>query len=158
MFIVRPPYGKAPEAFSKSIFLAGPSPRNSFVSDWREPALTFLTRVGYDGVVFVPVPEIITGLSQDDYDNQIEWERQAMEMSDVILFWVPRSKTLPGFTTNVEFGEWMKSGKCVLAFPEGAPKMRYLVVKAKWNGIPVAHTLEEGLDMALGLLDKGATK
>ena len=63
---------------------------------------------------------------------------------------MPRDlKMLPGFTSNVEFGEWMKSGKVILGYPEGAPKMRYLHMKANTYDIPVFHTLKETLDCAL---------
>ncbi len=38
----------------KSIFLAGPTPRNKEVKSWRGEALEILQRLGFDGVVYVP--------------------------------------------------------------------------------------------------------
>lgn len=158
MNIIDKTKGMDTPAVGQTIFLAGPCPRGSlketqWQNQWHNDAVEYLRLKGFEGNVCIPLPYL-----NEDFEQGVVWEDTFLQKSNVILFWVPRDlETLPGFTTNVEFGEWMKSGKCVLAFPEGAPKMRYLVVKAKWNGIPVAHTLEEGLDMALELLTKGAT-
>ena len=87
-----------PRVFSKSIFLAGPSPRSKDVKSWRPEALKELKSLGYDGVVFIP--ESRDG-SYFDYDEQIMWEHDAIGSSDCVLFWIPRDlEVLPGFTTN----------------------------------------------------------
>lgn len=47
-----------PDTFTKSIFLAGPTPRNKDeVESWRPDALKILEDKGFDGVVFIPEPE-----------------------------------------------------------------------------------------------------
>lgn len=38
----------------KSIFLAGPTPREEKVASWRVAAVKKLEELGFDGVVFVP--------------------------------------------------------------------------------------------------------
>ena len=45
---------KIPNKINKSIFLAGPSMRDTNVGSWRKKALEILKKLGYDGVVFVP--------------------------------------------------------------------------------------------------------
>jgi len=40
-----------PSQFTKSIFLAGPSPRDPAQPNWRPEALAALEAMGYDGVV-----------------------------------------------------------------------------------------------------------
>jgi hypothetical protein len=61
------------------------------------------------------------------YLDQVEWEYECLELSDLIVFWVPRDlKKLPGFTTNVEFGRYIASGKVLYGRPYEAPKTRYL--------------------------------
>ena len=125
-----------------SVFLAGPSPRDASVSSWRPDAVKLLHKNRFDGVIFSP--ERTDG--NYDYDSQVRWERIALEKAKQILFWVPRDlASLPGFTTNVEFGYWaaMRPGKVILGFPEGAPKMDYLGSLAMDRDIPVYHTLEE---------------
>ena len=148
-----------PEAWSKSIFLAGPTPRATKpVPSWRPDALAHLRAIGYDGVVFVPEPA--DGTFGDDYDAQIDWERKAFHLADVLVFWVPRElDTLPGFTTNVEFGRWADSHKFVLGHPPGAPKTRYLdsILAEVANAEPYA-SLEETLGAAIERLGDGADR
>jgi 8-oxo-dGTP pyrophosphatase MutT (NUDIX family) len=135
-------YARAPfpEEFSASLFLAGPTPRAPGVPSWRPEALAELEAQGFDGVVFVP--EAGDGTVQGDYLDQVEWEREGLCLADRVLFWIPRDlDTLPGFTTNAEFGTWAASGKCVLGFPPGSPRNRYLAwLASKWD-IPCRDTL-----------------
>jgi hypothetical protein len=43
------------------------------------------------------------------------------------VFWVPRDLvTFPGFTTNVEFGRYVGSGRCIYGRPPGSPQTKYL--------------------------------
>jgi hypothetical protein len=119
-----------------SIFLAGPSPREPSDYNWRPEALSILKKMEYPGTVYVPLPRSGEWLS--DYDAQVDWELQYLEASRVIVFWVPRDlKHLPGFTTNIEFGLFVRSGKVVLGYPENAPKMRYLHRLADKYKVPV---------------------
>ncbi|MBI1363824.1 MAG: hypothetical protein GC134_07540 [Proteobacteria bacterium] len=130
------------------IFLAGPTPRSAEVPSWRPQALALLREKGYTGPVYVPEEE--SGQIKGDYMDQIQWEWACLEAADVVLFWVPRELvTMPAFTTNVEFGMYADSGKVVLGYPEGAPKMRYLHALADRFGVPVHHDLEETLTRAV---------
>jgi len=122
-------YGeKIPETVNRSMFLAGPTPRSDDVKSWRPDALRLLEKFGYDGVVYIP--EFREGCKPkdfSDYEGMVEWEKKGLTQADVILFWVPRNNTtMPAFTTNVEFGTWLKSGKCVYGRPDNAEKIRYL--------------------------------
>ena len=151
-----------PTSCTRSLFLAGPTPRRADVASWRPEALRLLEALGYDGTVFVPEDRGITGCAVDpeSYQDQVTWEDQALARADVILFWVPRdlspdadgNPSMPAFTTNVEFGEWMASGKAVLGAPEGAPKTGYLKAKAERHGIPLELSLDRALAVALKLI------
>jgi hypothetical protein len=152
MEIIRPGE-KAPSSYKSSIFLAGPSPRSSNVESWRTEALTILADKGYDGVVYVPEP-----FTDEGYEAQVEWENQHLNMADCILFWVPRSKELPGLTTNIEYGEWFKSGKIVLGYPPDALNVRYLGYKAKKNNVSVSSTLEDTIESAIAMVGDGAMR
>ena len=146
-----------PITMKKSLFLAGPSPRNFDHLNWRTDALKILEDLGYDEVVFVPLPE--DGQWPEQYEDQVDWETKYLHMADQIVFWVPRDlDTLPAFTTNVEFGAWCTSGKVVLGFPEQAPKMRYLACHAQEQGVPVAHDLRETLLFSLERIGQGAER
>lgn len=135
---------------NKSIFLAGPTLRGEdklHYHNWREDALAYLEKIGYDGKVYVPTP------MSDSYSEQIDWEAYHLEKAKCILFWVPRDlKMLPGFTTNIEFGEWLRSGKIVFGAPKDAKKVNYMLYRAEKYGVPIANTLEKTLDNAIKMV------
>ena len=153
MKIIRPD-DKIPTSYDKTIFLAGPTPRSATVESWRPQVCEELKKRGYTGVVFVPERENWKG----NYIDQIKWEDECLNLADCILFWVPRTIDMPAFTTNVEYGEWFKSGKIVLGFPEDAEKMRYLETKAKENFVPVSSTVRETVRNALSMVKDGARR
>ncbi|MCA9677894.1 MAG: hypothetical protein KC464_22915, partial [Myxococcales bacterium] len=146
-----------PDAVTKSIFLAGPTPRSVEVASWRPAALALLAARGYDGVVFVPEPRYQRW--SRSYVDQVDWELDALASADCVVFWIPRDlDELPGFTTNVEFGYWARSGKCILGAPPDAPKLRYLDALATRLGIPRVHTLEAAVNRAIATLGDGAPR
>jgi len=153
---------EAPNQFTKSIFLAGPTPRNKEeVESWRPDALKILEDKGYDGVVFVP--EDKDREFKKDYDDQIEWEERYLNMADCIVFWVPRDLSLDStgfprmaaFTTNVEWGTWASSGKVVFGAPEDAEKVSYLKHYAEKYNVPTGDTLTETLELAMERVGEG---
>jgi hypothetical protein len=126
----------------RSIFLAGPSPRGNEEYNWRPEALSILEHNEFSGTVYVPLPR--SGEYRADYDHvaQIDWELFYLENAHVIAFWIPRDiQTLPGFTTNVEFGLFAASTKALLGYPPGAHKMRYLHRVAEMYGIEIFNHL-----------------
>ena len=140
-----------PSSFSRSIFLAGPTPRSTDVPSWRPEALEKLRNLGFDGAVFVPEDNQVA--PRFDYLNQIEWEEQGLYLADAIVFWVPRDlETMPAFTTNIEWGAWFDSGKAVLGAPDDAPKMGYLNYYANKLKVPRSNSLEGTLSAAIELI------
>lgn len=110
-----------------SVFLAGPTPRRAEVSSWRPEAIRLFSEAGYTGTLLAPEPG--DGQFSAAYEDQIEWEHEGMRRADVVLFWVPRSVSgqMPAFTTNVEFGLCLASGKeVVYGRPDWAEKCKYL--------------------------------
>ena len=141
-----------PETITKSIFLVGPTPRSDNpVDSWRPKMLEILASSGYDGHVFVPEPR--EGKWNQDYDKQVEWEKLCLEVSDRIIAWVPRDlKTMPAFTTNVEFGRYVNDGKLIYGRPDGTPKNQYLDWLYKdCTGRDPSTTMEELVDQVTGL-------
>lgn len=110
---------------TKSIFLAGPTPRDPNILSWRKEACKILESLGFNGIVYVP--EYSTWKPKDGYDNQAMWEREALTKATIILFWIPRKlPDMPAFTTNVEFGYWLHTGKVIYGRPDDAEKIKYL--------------------------------
>ena len=133
----------------RSVFLAGPTLRGDDKNkypNWRNDAVQYFQDAKFDGALYIPEP------MKSDYGAQIDWEVYHLERATAILFWVPRSTdVLPGFTTNIEFGEWMRSGKIVLGCPPDAEKMRYLIYRAKKYGAPVLDNLQDTVNAAIDL-------
>lgn len=104
------------------------------------------------------VPETSHGDWYRDWVAQVDWETTGLQSAKCILFWIPRDmKTLPGLTTNDEWGTWKNSGKVVLGVPfvsnKYPPHTLYQRYYAEKHGIPLATTLtltcEEALTMAV---------
>lgn len=118
----------------KSIFLVGPTPRSVECPSWRPNALKILEELQFDGYVLVPesasiMQEIVDekeAFTSKDWLPQVFWEKEGLDNCTVIAAWVPRSKELPGFTTNVEFGRYVTSGRLLYGRPEGSWKSQYL--------------------------------
>lgn len=133
----------------KSIFLAGPTPRDATTPSWRPRALEILEdELKFEGTVFVPESE--KWETKEEYLSQVEWEWEAMNSATIVVFWVPRNLIdMPAFTTNVEFGLMAHSNKAVLGYPPHAPKTGYLHALARRFNIPVAPSLEALLTIAV---------
>ncbi len=162
-----------PESFSKSLFLAGPTPRSTKVESWRPQALELLEkRRNYDGIVFVPEERPGNKNKVIPENGYPEWEHYAMGMSDLVLFWVPRDLSLipsdanadillpkmPALTTNVEYGLMAHSGKSLFG-PIHGDKNEYLRFIADKFHIPQSYTLEGMLNKAVfEILGDGASR
>ena len=150
-------YRPFPQTFTKSLYLAGPTPRDAEVPSWRPQALKLLEDFNYDGVVFIP--ESQDGKRSSDYEQQMDWELKAMRRSDLILFWVPAEKdTMPANTTRVELGLQVHSGKVILGIPKDAYKTRYMEKLAEKYHIVSHETLEDTVKAALTKLGSGAER
>lgn len=127
------------------IFLAGPTPRDGTIERWRSQALLILEHHALErnlGTVLIPEDEDFENFDPVTIDGQVDWEWKGLAAADAILFWVPRNmETLPGLTTNVEFGMQAKSRKVVLGYPEDAEHCGYLDRIARKEHMLVTHDL-----------------
>lgn len=136
----------------KSIFLAGPTPRDEKTVSWRIEAIKYLKEKQFEGVVYIPEDEFIR---KNDYVDQAEWERKALTNATVIVFWIPRElEKMPAFTTNVEFGYWIakKPETIVYGRPDDARKIKYLDwLYKKESDEDIFNTLETTISRAIEL-------
>ena len=158
-----------PKKITKSIMLCGPSPRpgqEGQVDVWREDAIKILEDKGFDGVILNPETRDGHFGKDFDYDNQIDWEDNCINVADCIVFWVPRDLSLdedgnlklPAFTTNVEFGAWFDSGKVLFGAPPHAPKVRYLQRYADDYNLGNYENLTNLLQAAMDKLGEGSER
>lgn len=134
--------GEVINVVGPSIFLAGPTPRDPKTKSWRPEFIEALKDAGFKGTIITPEPKAF--IDHYDYDKQVEWEDEGLTKAEQIVFWIPRElNNMPGFTTNIEFGCWMQSGKCMLGYPLPGVKMNYLHYKANKFKIPVYHTIDD---------------
>lgn len=140
----------------KSIFLAGPTPRSKDVASWRPDAIKLLEEAGFGGVIYVPEYNKDADLAQKEagenwYAKQIEWEHNGLDDCNVILMWVPRDlKDMPAFTTNCEYGLYVKSNKLFYGRPDDAPKNGYLdYCYKKFTRLTPCNSLKELVEKCL---------
>jgi hypothetical protein len=148
-------------AAGPSLFLAGPTALDPALS-WR-PAAIKIVAAHWTGVrpLTVFTPESRGGRRADRYEDQVDWEFSARDAAGAILFWIPRDMvTMPGMTTNVEFGLDVRTGKVVLGAPPDCPdpeRNRYLVHVAHRYGVPVRTTLDNTVTAALEIVTRSAS-
>lgn len=125
-----------------SVFLAGPTPREISVKSWRPEFIESLKTKGFKGSVIAPENRVLG--SPYDFDKQVPWEVEGLTKADLVIFWIPRKlDTMPAFTTNIEFGEFMHSDKIAVGFPPESVNNRYIGKRCEMHDIPLFHTMDE---------------
>lgn len=154
-----------PDYVEKSIFLAGPSPREPSVKDWRNSVVEALKQKGFDGTLYIPIPRkrFLNDYEKDEnwtYDDQIEWECLARQRADALLFWIPRSMEgkMPALTTNIEFGEDLRFPNVFYGRPDSAESCRYLDRRMGMLNRSVSNNINDLLDNILQYINDGALR
>ena len=145
----------------KTCFLAGPTVRGhqTHLKSWRPEAVNWFSSYGFDGNIIIPEFSLPTVSDKYRYDLPA-WEFEGLRKSNVIMFWVPRSRELIGLTTNYEIGYW--TAKCrekvVYGRPDDAYRIHYCDImwcedgKINQNGdqnFPIYNTLEKTVKAAM---------
>lgn len=111
----------------KSIFLAGPTPKNKQATSWRTEAIEILKKLKFDGIVYVP--ELANGDKIVDKIAEKEWETEVLKDTSVIIFWVPGEvREMLTLLTDYDFGVWYDFSKVFYGRPKDV-KMQYLDYK-----------------------------
>lgn len=145
-----------------SVFLAGPTPdKANPVPSWRPDAIAELAAQWKgEQPLTVLCPESRGRRRAARYEDQVDWETTARAAATSIMFWIPRDlATLPGMTTNVEWGLDVRTGRAVLGAPPDCPnpdRNRYLIYVARSHGVPVAETLAATAAAALTIVADGS--
>lgn len=139
-----------------TIFLAEPCPRKNYENDWRNEAFKYLEEAGYNGIVFSPTNALFNKEAKDELSNQTTWEIEAMEISDKVLFWIPRDKDNPAFTTNIELGTFLSEDridKAIIGMPDWAEKTEYIKLRLQRLGKSWYTDLREEINAVVKELD-----
>lgn len=124
-----------------NIFLAGPTPREITVQSWRPEFIETLKNKGFQGTVIAPENRVLG--SPYDFDSQIPWEVNGLNAATLVVFWIPRKlDTMPAFTTNIEFGEFMHSGKVIVGYPPDSVNNRYVGKRCSMHNIPLFDSID----------------
>ncbi len=108
-----------------SVFLAGPTSREQAINDmWRCVAVRQLRAASFNGYIVIPEPRGLTEDVSAIIANRPRWEGDRLVWVQRVLFWIPRSKTLPGSNTNTEIG--MHLGPPGQPLPEGMSKRLFV--------------------------------
>ena len=116
------------------LFLAGPCPRNNYSDDWRNEAINYLEEAGFDGIIFNPTNPFYDTSDPTYLESQTKWEQIAIHLADKVIFWIPRTKEQPAFTTNIELGEFLvreKIDKISIGMPDFGIKNDYIKIRLK---------------------------
>lgn len=155
-----------PTNVTKSIYLAGPSPRykkgdSVKTNTWRHQAVQLLKELNYDGHVIIPLcsymfREGIVGDNCFSYKKQAKWENVAMHSCDILLFNLDRRDS-PGATTNIELGEFFNSCKSVYVIPNSLGN-DYIFERLRSSNTNMYSSLKDGLEYSLSVLGDGVER
>lgn len=140
--------------YSYAIFLAGPCPRVDYSDDWRFDAVKYLEEIKYDGVVFIPTNPKYDVTDKDYLFKQTSWEVEAMDVSDKVVFWIPRDKEHPAFTTNIELGSYLlpeRIGKTVVGMPDWGIKNDYIKIRLNMLNKKYYNDLKDMLEQEFAM-------
>lgn len=110
----------------KSCFLAGPTPRDESVLSWRGEAIKIFEDFGFDGVLYIPELRNKSYYDKETEYDELNWDQEVLEKSDVVMFWIPRTDDMLGLSSNVEFGYLLDKGNIVYGRPNSAFRCEFL--------------------------------
>jgi len=119
-------------------------------ASWRDEAIKHLTYLNFQGNVYIP--EYRDNKQPEDwtYSRQLDWEISNLNKATIILVWIPRELTyLPAFTTNIEFGEFLHSGRLIAGGPDDAVKNEYIRERCIRKGIGWFNNLKTLCELAV---------
>ena len=152
---------KLPNTVTRSIFLAGPCPRNSETESWRPQVIQYLKSINWSGTIYYPENGSVTDYS---IEERINWEQSALNRADIILFWIPRDLTVDStgqakmlaLTTNIEFGLYLHSNKIVVGGNQ--VNNEYIEYSCKQQQIPFFTDLNQAIQHMVNILADGAIR
>jgi hypothetical protein len=94
-------------------------------------------------------------LENKEFRQQVEWEQSAMEQASFIAMYFDPKTQSP--ITLVEYGQYIDSGKLIVACPKGFWRRGNLEVMCNTANIPLLETLDELIEMTINRLESKFT-
>lgn len=138
--VITPPNPVTSSGFK--IFLAGAIDMGEAV-DWQSDAIQQL-RNEHGLILLNPRRDDFT---TEKLDEQIMWELDALERSDLIVMWFPSNSKAP--ISLLEAGLYMRSGKLILGIEKNFYRTRNLQLTAMYYKVPIYSTLHELISAAV---------
>lgn len=138
----------------KTIFLAGPTPRDKNITSWRFEAIEIFKKLGYKDSLIIP--EKLGKHYYEEIGNydEIVWDFDAICSADIVMMWIPRNKDMLGLSTNVEFGYLLNKGNLIYGRPDNAFRCEFLdyLYKKEQKKEPI-NNLEDLIKETIKYLD-----
>ncbi len=146
---------RIPDPLGPSILLVGPTPNRPRDQGWRMEALNLIDAT--DVRVTVLCPEYFrTPAGKGSYEDQLDWEDEALASATVLLFFFPReTDSMLGLDATLYWGRYSRATpeRCVLGAPDWAVHTRLLARDCERYHISFASTLAVTVANALVRLD-----
>ena len=126
----------------KSVFLAG-SIEQGKARNWQEDVINKL--VG-DMQILNPRREHWGKMDADQFNEQVNWELDALEDSEIIIMYFAPGTKSP--ISLLELGLFARSGKMIVCCPDGFWRKGNVEVVCKKFNIPLYDNLEEVIQIA----------
>lgn len=142
--IIKPPHDLSLSG-KKRVFLAG-SIEQGKAEDWQKVVSEKLDK---DFIVFNPRRDnwdsnLEQSPSNNEFVKQVNWELEALEMSDIIIMYFAKNTLSP--ISLLEFGLHIKSGKLRVVIPSEFWRYGNIVVTCKFYNIPYYSFLDEVIE------------
>jgi len=152
----------SPEIFEEEkgnnvcVFLGGPI---QGAPNWQKEICDDLS--GYKNLVVTNPRRKSLDKSKFNFDEQVKWETEYLNESDIIVFWLPKEEEkiegrMYGQTTRFEVGEWIAkcSKKIIIGIDDNFPMKRYIKNRLEKDyGVKILNTYNELLKEVKNKID-----
>lgn len=148
--VIKPPHsiGVLPET-TTSVFLAGSIEMGKAV-DWQLQIATALEDYDHEYTLFNPRRDDWNSsweqtIENDEFRGQVEWELDALEKADFIIFYFDKDTISP--ITLMELGLYARTQKIVVCCPDGYFRKGNVEVLCAKYDIALVNTLDELIEV-----------
>lgn len=125
------------------VFLAGTIDMGNS-KNWQLETNKILDDNSVSCIVYNPRRDSWPGDDTDEFDNQVNWEQDMLEDSDVIFMYITGTSKSP--ITLLELGEFIASGKLIVVCEEDFYRYGNVRIMCERYNVPLYNTYEDGIN------------